>query len=175
LELVKLVNRYHEKPYIQLKRLSVTSMRNRVHDLATACYLTNRKAEAHMGSLDADQDDGDGSDVLESHNVRMASNGNQAAGFDNVFNLDEFCEGMSDDAKELVKEVLFPGERTGYHLWLTAQRKQMVAPKGFWTLTITPLIMARGLGWTHERMSAAWSEVSAVISSNGDFDGGLVA
>lgn len=169
LEMVKVVNRYSVKPYDELKRLCVTCMRNRVHDLATAYYLTNRKAEAKSVSLDAGFED-DGTDNDNHVGVYESI---QAAP-DILFDLDEYTEGMSDDAKALIKEVLNPSERTMYFLQLVEQRKRFTSPKGFWTITITPAVMARSMGWSWDRLRMAWDEVSYVVSGV-DFDGGLVA
>lgn len=174
LELVKLVDRYYDKPFLELKKLSVTSMRNRIHDLATACYLTNRKAEALMFSIDSSAEEdqtsrGDAS--LEIYDAFPTSRYGEsyASNADAVFDIVEFCSSMSDDAKKLVAEVLNPSERTAHFLRLTAQRKQNCNPKGFWTLTITPLIMARSLGWTMERLKATWKEVGSCISNDNTF------
>lgn len=165
LELVALVDRYHDKAYDELKRISVTSLRNRIYDLASACYLTNRKHEAGVLSIDYTPDDQDSDTLEETTEVTSQL----------PFSMDEFCDGMSEDARTLVNEVLFPSERTAHFLKLTAQRKRTVSPKGYWTLTITPLIMARSLGWPMKRLQAAWKEISNVISGNNHFDGGLVA
>lgn len=180
LELCKLVNRYGDKPYVELKRICVTSMRNRVHDLATACYLTNRKAEGLVYSLDSDQDDNPmrGDVTLEYGPPCFSKEKYEeyAVGCDDKnFDMDEFCDGMSDDARCLVHEILFPSERTAYFLWLTVQRKQVVSPKGFWTLTITPAILTRSLGWPASRLKIAWAEVGVHVNSQVDFKNGLVA
>lgn len=180
LELVKLVNRYHAKPYIDLKRLCVVSLRNRVHDLATACYLTNRKAEAHMYSLDSGTEDdqtsrGDSNlDTYQAFPTGTYGEG-YASSVDNIFDIDDFTDGMSEDAKALIAAVLNPSERVCYFLNLTACRKQTVNKKGMWTLTITPLIMARAMGWTSNRLKTAWAEVSDRMNDGAHFDGGLVA
>lgn len=182
LELVKVAIRYKSRPYHDIKCLAVTCMRNRVHDLATASYLTNRKAEARMLSLDAPADTPErGGDDAALEQVRSFDTGQGAerrgwlAANDPVFDLDDFCDGMSEDARLLVKEVLYPSERTGYFLWLAAQRKQTTSPKGFWTLTITPAIMARSMGWGMGRLKAAWGEVEMCVCGQVDFNGGLVA
>lgn len=180
LELVKLVNRYGNlKDYTSLKKVCVVSMRNRVADLATACYCTNRKVEARIISLDSDSSDdvsGKGDTDLEYYKAFPTTPGNErfAAEEQEHFDFDEYCDGMTDDAKSLIKEVLWPSERTMYFLYLTAHRKQTVSPKGFWTLSITPVIMARSLGWTMGRLKTAWAEVSCVVSGV-DYTGGLVA
>jgi hypothetical protein len=179
LELVKLVDRYGHRPYIELKRVCVTSMRNRVHDLATACYLTNRKAEANMISIESSQEDDQRCTDASLEFVQTRPTGRYgdmyATSDDITFDMDDFCESMSGDARCLVEEVLNPTDRTAYFLWLTAQRKQTVSPKGFWTLTITPAIMARSLGWSIDRLQTAWAEVSDIVSGQAHFNGGLVA
>lgn len=163
LELVKLVDRYSTKPYDELKKLCVKSLRNRVHDLATACYLTNRKAEGRIVSLDDDSDEEDGHTGHEE--VLAEPHNGQTGGNDNIFDLESFCDGLSDDAKALVIEILYPSERTGCYIKLTAERKKRLNPKGYWTMTITPLIMARGLGWSSDRLRDAWQEVSKLVSN----------
>jgi hypothetical protein len=180
LELVKLVGKYHQLPYPDLKEVCKTSLRNRVKDLASMCYLTNRRAEARMLSLDAGSDD-DHDNHDTSLELAPFTTGTFSTAYnksytidDNRFDLDEFCDGMSDDAKVLVREVLWPSKRTAYFLWLAAQRKQQACTKGFWTLTITPIIMTRSLGWTSERLKAAWSEISHSMSNGVDLNGGLV-
>lgn len=175
LEVVKVVDRYHDRPYIDIKKLCVRCMRNRVHDLATAAYLTNRKAEAKTVSLDNplnSYDDVDGGDVVLEGSKDTFHIIHAAPDF--TFDLDEFADGMSQDAKALIKEVLNPSERTMYFLWLAEQRKRHASPKGFWTLTITPSIMVRSMGWTWDRLRNAWGEVSCAVAGV-DFDGGLVA
>lgn len=180
LEMVKVVRRYHSKPYEELKKLCVVCMRNRVHDLATACYLTARKAEAKMISIDnplakwdtdSNLSDSDGEvDGVDTFHVLHGGGVVQ----DIIFDIDDYTDGMSDDAKALVREVLNPSERTIYFLALSEQRKRFASPKGFWTMTITPAIMVRSMGWTWDRLRAAWSEVSCAVGG-ADFDSGLVA
>lgn len=178
LEMVKVVKRYHAKPYDELKRLCVICMRNRVRDLATAQYLTNRKAEARMISLESSQEDDQRATDVSMEYVQARPTGrygdNYAMSFDNIFDVDEFTSGLSEDATALVKEVLNPGERTMYFLQLAETRKRQSSPKGFWTLTITPAIMVRSMGWTWDRLKSAWGEVSCLVGGV-DFDGGLVA
>lgn len=177
LELVKLVIRYGNKPYIELKSLCVTSLRNRVKDLANACYKTYRKAEASIASLDnSDSDCDDDVSLEESLEAdEDAFSSRYTPGVDNLFNIAEFCELLSDDAKSLVQEVLNPSERTMYFLGLTAERRRITNPKGFWTLTITPLIMTRSMGWEYSRLKKAWSEIGRALDDQNHFDGGLVA
>ena len=180
LELVKIVNnpRYQGKEYIDMKRIAVVSMRNRVRDLASVCYGTHRKAEARSVSLDA-ATDGDGSDGAEENEERTYSDSvfsyNDAVGsqyFD--FDMKEFLIILSEDARQLVCEVMNPTERTIFFLRLSIARKKHVHPKGLWTVTLTPVIMGRSLGWSKNRVEAAWKEVKIALNGASCFDSGLV-
>lgn len=145
-ELAKVVASYYgRKDYKSLYYLCIKSLRNRKNDLLSMAYLTNRKNEAIALSLDDLEDT-----VGES---------------EEYFDLDAFLDELSNDAKKLVFEALWPSPKTIFYTQLTAARKDVVSPSGKWKITITPLILRRSLGWSERRVNSAWKQVSDVLSN----------
>lgn len=147
LELVKVVERYGDKPYIELKSLCVVCCRNRVSDLATSNYITHRKAEATTLSLDDDE--------LE---VDVGAE-------DAYFDVTAFTAGLSSDARALVMEILHPSDRAHSLYELACLRKQQVMSTMNWAVAIEPKFMQRVMGWPQFRLARAWNEVIQAVQT----------
>lgn len=144
-ELVRVVSIYRNKPYNELYRLVITSLRNRKSDLLKTVYLTHRQSEQTMQSLD---------DMVDTVGYT-----------DSSFDMDGLLSTLSSDAKKLVFEVIYPSSKTLYQLDVSAERKRTVSNTDSWKISITPLILRRSLGWNRKRVEMAWKEVSAAIAA----------
>lgn len=152
-ELVEVCEYYNDKPLEELKSLVVTSMRNRVADIRQMCFYTHRSAESDIIDIDGD-DFGD-----ESGYEEMFGRNDPA-----YFDLHSFIESLGDDARQLVLEILWPNERTRWHIDLFVTRRQETySSESTWSFKITKLLMARSLGWSRHRLSVAWNEVKSSI------------
>jgi cob(I)alamin adenosyltransferase len=157
-ELVKVVTRYKDKPYDELKSIVIVSLRNRCIDVITMAYKTHRRAESSMMSLDTDPE-------FDETNVSGIPRVSDRLGVvDSYFDLDGLYNMLSVDAKALVKEALSPSDRTLLQLGLVETRKAATSPMGYWKLEMTPLILQRSLGWDEQRLKDAWTEVTVVLN-----------
>ena len=141
-ELVEVCVVYDGKPYGELKKLAITSMRNRVKDLAVMVYKTHRSAESDIADID---------DVSVPVEI-------------DYFDLEYVCTKLSTDACRLVQEVLWPSERVVFFMELSRVKKEAISNKNLWSMKITPLFMERALGWSRERLENAWQEVVFVLA-----------
>jgi len=156
-ELVKVVARYKDKPYNELKAIVVVSLRNRCIDVITMAYKTHRQAESTMMSLDTDPE-------FEETNVSGIPRVSDRLGVvDSYFDLDGLYGMLSVDARTLVKEALGPSDRTLLQLNLVETRKAATSPMGYWKLEMTPLVLQRSLGWDEQRLKDAWTEVTCAL------------
>ncbi len=147
LELVKTVERYGNKPYMELKALTVVCCRNRVSDLATSNYITHRKAEATTLSLDDDELEVD-------------------VGADDVyFDVDAFVMCLSPDARALVMEILHPSDRANDLYALACLRRQQAMSTMNWAVAVEPKFMQRVMGWPQFRLAYAWNEVIQAVQA----------
>ena len=143
--IVEVAVKYPNKPFEELKRITVTSLHNAKKTLCRRCYGTHREAEGRM------------EDVEDAVSL---------TGHDDVepFNLEDFVAGMSGDARALVREVLDPSERALLFCELFRARK--TTNGGSWKFRVTPLLMARALGWDSRRLSTAWKEISRAVDGS---------
>lgn len=147
LELVKVAERYGDKPYTEVKSLCVVCCRNRISDLATSNYITHRKVEANTLSLDDDE--------LE---IEIGAD-------DAYFDFAEFMSQLSADAQKLVTEVLKPSERACTLYELSCMRKRQVLQTGNWMVSVEPRFMQRVMGWPKFRLNQAWNEVTQAVQA----------
>jgi len=145
MELTHVVNKYHKKPYSQLKALAVTSIRNRIKDIKKALWLTYRKDEEFALSLE---------DISSVPGVVTE-----------WFDLEGLLNSLSDDGKKLVFEVLYPSASTMRQILISAQRKKSVSKRDAWSVSPNKLILRRSLGWTSSKLEIAWAEVSTALAS----------
>lgn len=136
--LAKVARHYQDKPYEDVERLVIQSMRNRMVELARRCYNTHRVTEGVIEDLDSLLNE-------PSRNTRL-------------FNYDEFVHYLSSDAELLVREVLDPGEYTCRVMELFLVRREQAGGE-YWRFTITPVLMQRALRWDEERLLNAWMEI----------------
>jgi len=154
LELVNVVYKYFiDKDGVEMKRILITSLRNRCLDLVKYEYYTHRKESADMLSLDADVRDGDA----------MSEWLVEAATQFNYFDLSGLLDALSDDGKALIHEVLEPSPRLNLQIDMSITRKRHVSPKGCWKVQLTPLMLRRTLGWDKCRFETTWVEVQTVL------------
>lgn len=141
-ELVEVCVVYNDRPYDELKKLAITSMRNRVKDLAVMTYKTHRSAEANIADID---------DVSVPIEIEY-------------FDIEYVCTKLSPDACRLVQEVLWPSDRVVFFMELSRVKKEAISDKNLWSMKITPLFMERALGWSRDRLENAWDEVALVLA-----------
>jgi len=157
LELVKIVDHYLGKPYLELKALAITSMRNHLRSLLAKIYGTHRVAEVSMGSLSED-----GSSLVSNNGeVELVELGYVFQRFD----LGEFMHGLSDDARRMVIEVFKPSNRTLDLMDLSDIRKSFVSCKGFENYKVTLSTFRRCMGWDIKRYESACNEVTLALGN----------
>lgn len=150
-KMAEVTYRYADKPYDELKALVIKSLHNHKIDLTRQVYGSFRQMEIGAVPL-GEPDEDDASDPT----IDLPG--------PPVFQMAEFLTDLpSDDARTLVKEIFEPSDRLRLHVELTLCRKIATAPGGGWCLNITPLLMARGLGWDKPRVAQAWNEVSKTL------------
>lgn len=155
LELVKIVDHYLGKPYLELKALAITSMRNHLRSLLAKIYGTHRAAEVSMGSLSED-----GSSLISNNGeVELVELGYVFQRFD----LGEFMLGLSDDARRMVIEVFKPSNRALDLMDLSDIRKSFVSCKGFENYKVTLSTFRRCMGWDIKRYESACNEVTHAL------------
>lgn len=141
-KMAEVVWEYSDKPFDELKKLVIVSLRNHKATLTRRCYGTHRALE--IGALDID-------DVEDERGVVD-------------FHLNEFLDGLEDvDAKALICEILRPSIRTRFFIRLEIFRKGAVHDKNGWTMSVTPLMMERAMGWNAARLSHAWDKVTEYL------------
>ncbi len=150
-KMAEVTYRYADKPYDELKALVIKSLHNRKIDLTRQAYGSYRALE--IGALPlGEPDEDDASDPTIDPPAPP------------VFQMYDFLTDLpSDDARTLVNEIFEPSDRLRRHVELTVSRKITTAPGGGWCLNITPLLMARGLGWDKERVAQAWNAVAKTL------------
>lgn len=158
MEMVKVCNHYPDLDLVELKSVVVVSLRNRVSDIRRMVYGTHRQAETTMLSLDyVGDDEGEGYDRDNYENLF----GKEDAAY---FDLPGFIDSLPDDARQLVLEVLWPCDRTRFHMDLFHTRKLENCHSDNWEFRLTPLIMARALGWGIRRLQDAWEDVHYALT-----------
>lgn len=140
-KMVEVVWEYEDKPFGELKAIVIKSLHNHKVTLLRRCYGTHRVAELRMEDLDDVED--------------------QASEDFRYFALDDFLASLpSEDSRSLVLEILRPSMRTRFFIELTIMRKMVTSDNGGWKVSLTPLLMERALGWTEQRLTVAWKEVT---------------
>jgi len=168
-ELVHIVATYggNGKSRLEMKRILIVSLRNRVTDLCVMAYGTHRKAEIGACSLndgsvnisDGTDDDDYGVDLWD---IDWSSSSSAKT----FFNLEDEIADLSEDAKALVRMAVYQDdERFLDQLELAECRKLAVSTENQWGLEPTSLILRRALGWPKARFDDAWDEVTEFVGS----------
>jgi len=153
-ELVSVCDHYPDLPLEELKSVVVVSLRNRVIDICNMVYDTHRTAETDMLSMDYEDDDGE--DITREYLF--------GAYDPPYFDLPGFIDGLPSDARQLVLEVLWPSDRTRWHVNLFLTRKLENCHSDNWEFKLTPVMMARALGWSFNRLKCAWEDITYALT-----------
>ncbi len=157
-EMVKVCEHYPDLNLVDLKSVVVVSLYNRVSDVRRMVFGTHRKAETNMLSLDYVNEDEGGGDGRDNHEKLF---GREDARY---FDLPGFIDGLPNDARRLVLEVLWPSDRTRFQMKLFLTRKMENCRSDNWEFRLTPLMMARALGWGMTRLKDAWEDVHYALT-----------
>jgi hypothetical protein len=164
-ELVQLIMeiavKYAHLPFDQVLMVAKRSIRNKITDLRMQCYTSHRNVEQSMLSLDMDEESDENAEV-PSMELEEAIGTDMA-----YFDMQDFMCSLSDDAKLLVDAVLNPVKygKVMFHLNMAIARKEATSLSNGWHLTMTPVILQRGLGWDKLRLSKAWSQVTMALAN----------
>jgi hypothetical protein len=152
LVLIICANKYAYKPFEEIVRIIKSSLKNKVADYKLDCYISHRNAEQTMLSLDDTED----SNLEECLGIEMSD-----------FDMSYFLSLLSDDGKLLVDAATNPEKynMVVFHMNLAIARKNTTSPKNGWNITMTPIVLQRGLGWDKLKLSKVWSEVTQALAT----------
>lgn len=152
------VMRLYSMPYDQWRAYTYTSLKNRVRELGTATKFTVREPELTAHAIQS-----------EDH-LRQLANRNR---YDpHLFLLWEFLAGMSEDARNIVKQVLDPNEKTEAALKRYQEHRDSLryrgSNSGVGMRRIPARVMAEALDITLYRAKKAYREIKLRLTLRED-------
>lgn len=159
-EFVKAYNRYQDKGYVDIIKISKTMMNYRVSELRYRYYVTSRKNSITDYSLDLDEV---GEDIPQLHETVADDTLPLECQYEGIQFWNDLLEAVSSTTRDILNLIMVPNARLVMLLKTSEMRAEYVNKNGCKNVSIKPKHIADALFIDEEQVMLSYKEACNII------------